>query len=177
VALSLITVLQLPGNYSAFLLDVSLLLCDQHTPIMVAVTSFNFLSFPCLKRNYWNKWRFIKGLWENIEIKIHYYFVILNSITITASFYGTDFFFKNYIRKILGRYATSVSSVSARDRAQGTGVLHGMWLLPVHRSPAMYMTSIGHKPKDFRRCSTRRHLPYLRIFLYSLATFSPPPTF
>jgi hypothetical protein len=57
-------------------------------------------------------------------------------------------FFQNYIRKFLGRYAKSVSSVSARDRAQGTGVLHGMWFLPAHRSPAMWMTPIGHKPND-----------------------------
>jgi len=130
----------------------SAVLCDQHATIMVAVTSFN-LSFPCLKRNYWNKWRVIKERWENNEIKIRYYFVTQNSTTITVSFYGAVFFL-NYIRKFLGWYAWSVSSVSARDRAQCTGVLHGMWLLPAHRSPAMWMTRIGHKPNDLRRCST-----------------------
>jgi hypothetical protein len=67
VALSLITVLQLPGNYSAFLLDASLLCYATNTPQLWSLSlPLIFLSFPRLKRNYRNKWRVMKRRWENI---------------------------------------------------------------------------------------------------------------
>jgi len=154
----------------------SAVLCDQHTTIMVAVTSFNFLSFPRLKWNYWNKWRVIKGRWENIEIKIRYYFVIQDSIIITVSLNGTEFVSKLY-SKIFGmirqkcicnictwpstRYRCAAWYV-APTSTPIAGYVHSVQQKSIglklsksrSGSHVTYMTRIGHKPNDLRRCST-----------------------
>lgn len=156
---------------------------------MVVATSFNFFSFPRLKRNYWNKRWVIKGRWENIQIKICYYNVIQNSITITCTvtLYGTEFVAKFYSKifwhdtakvhlqyrhvtehRVRAQHFSCLVHITCSHVCEGEfwatsyrctksgnfGAQHGLWLLPAHRPPATWMTRLGQKPKDLRRCST-----------------------